>query len=111
MDRHPEYKFYIRHIDEKNKWIYIDDKDMSGWGESVFDWSDDERDNGPVEFILRIRDANRWIVDKVGDGQYRFRQDDLSMVFQWDDLFGFVVSVEDWSRVDEVIVFLNQYMM
>ena len=110
MERHPEYKYYIQHIDEKNRWIYIFDKDKSGWGEKVFDWSDEEESNGPIEFILRIKDANGWHVEEVGDGQFRFKEDNLGMVFQWDDLFGFVVIVEDLSRVDEVMEFMKNYM-
>ena len=110
MDRHPEYKYYIRHIDKKNRWIYIDDKDKSGWGDRLFDWSDYEGYSGPVEFILRIKEANQWFVDKAGDVQYRFEQDNIGMVFQWDDLFGFVVIVRNRNRVDEVIEFLNRYM-
>ena len=109
MKRHPEYKYIIDRISEKDSWIFIRDKDQSGWGDSIFDAWDDSMDAGPVELLLRIKDRNHWDVEKVGMQQYRFRQDEIGMVFQWDDLFGLVIIIEDWDRLDEEESFLSDY--
>ncbi len=109
MKRHPEYKYRIDRLSEKDSWIFISDKDHSGWEDCVFDtWSRD-RDAGPLELILRIKERNHWDAENVGMQQYCFRQDEIGMVFQWDDLFGFVVIIEDWNRLDEAVHFLNGY--
>ena len=109
MDRHSEYKYSIAKLYEKYGWIFIDDMD-SGWKFSLFDWSDDDQYNGPVEFVLRIKDSTNWDIEKINALQYRFKQDPLKLIFQMDDLLGFVVIVPDWGRVDEVVAFLNSYM-
>ena len=42
MKRHPEYKYRIDRLSEKDSWIFISDKDHSGWEDCVFDtWSRD----------------------------------------------------------------------
>lgn len=109
MNRHPEYKYHIERIREKDSWIFISDKEDSGWGRRVLDAWDDEKDDGPTEFILRIKEDNNWNVEKMGEMRYRFKQDDFEMIFQWDDLFGFVVSVEDESKLNATVQFIKQY--
>ena len=111
MDRHPEYKYVLEQIDEKDSWIFIGDKDQSGWGKIVYDMWDSDKDSGPVEFLLRIKERNNWDIEKVGDLQYRFKQDKIGLTFQWDDLFGFVVAIGDWNRRDEAVRFLNDYFV
>lgn len=110
MKRHPEYKYCINYINKEDFWIFISDKGESGWGENVFDPWSDEIDDGPIEFIERIKERNQWDIEKVGRLQYRFIQDTIGMVFQWDDLFGLVVVVEDRDRLGEVLQFLGEYM-
>ena len=109
MSRHSEYKYKLDHISEQDSWIIIGDKEQSGWGNLVYDIWDDDTDAGPVEFILRIKDRTQWDIEKVGDLQYRFKQDDIGLIFQWDDLFGFVVVIDNWNRVDEAVRFLSDY--
>lgn len=36
---------------------------------------------------------NQWDIEKVGRLQYRFIQDTIGMVFQWDDLFGLELQI------------------
>ena len=109
MERHPEYKYYIERISENDSWLFIGDRNHSGWGTKVFDAWDEDKDTGPIEYILRIKEQNQWDIEKVKDLQYRFEQDELGTIFQWDDLFGFVAVIKDWDRLNEVLDFLSVY--
>ena len=110
MDRHPEYKYYIEDISEENSWLYIGDKEQSGWGRHVYDTWSELKDDGPIELLLRIKEQNQWELEEVDWLQYRFKQDDIGMIFQWDDLFGLVVIIDNWNKIEEAIVFLKKYM-
>ena len=99
--RHPEYRYECGKSRKTGGeyWTDIVDKDNSGWGESVFDMWDDSNEDGPVEFIQRIKEENGWTVIDLGMGRYSFAEDKSKMVFQWDDLFGFVIVVDSEKKL------------
>ena len=111
MKRYLEYQYKIGKVNKEALWIYIEDANNSGWGEEIFEFFSDAKDAGPVEFLLRIKDYNNWNIEKVGNLQYRFIEDSLNLIFQWDDLFGFIIQFEDWKQVDNVIRFLEDYLV
>ena len=61
-------------------------------------WEDD----GPAELMLRIKEANGWTIVDKGMGRFSFSEDPQNLIFQWDDLFGFVIIVDDVSKVEYV---------
>ena len=107
MNRHPEYKYKVKRTN--GLWIYLEDADNSGWGREVFDWTSDKTDNGPVELMLRIKDKTGWHLVDLGDNQYKFSEDRLEIIFQWDDLFGFVIVISDTTKQKPVIDFLEEF--
>ena len=111
MTRFPQFKYTIGHIQNDENWIFIKDPNDSGWEKNLFDsWADDEEKYcGPVEFILRIKDKNNWTIKKVGLLQYSFEEDPLQMVFQMDDLMGFVI-IAHKENLEKTISFLGEYM-
>lgn len=102
MTRHPEYKYQVGKSFENKRWIHIEDLENSGWGKEVLDCWSDIKDDGPMEFILRVKDKYNWTVIEVGELQYSFIEDKLNLIFQWDDLFGFVIVVDDIDKVEAV---------
>lgn len=110
MERHPEYKYCINRISERDSWVFISDKDESGWGRHIYDPWSEENNDGPCEFMDRIKERNHWDIVKVGRLEYRFKQDTIGMIIQWDDLFGLVVTLDDREKLDEAVQFLNEYM-
>jgi len=109
MERHPEYKYKIGRLAPKESWIYIEDMNDSGWGKEIFDFWSDEKDDGPVEFLLRIKEENNWNIKKVEPFGYQFIEDELEMEFLWDDLFGFTIQIKDWYMLGKVLDFLKLY--
>lgn len=110
MERHPEYKYKIGRLEPKASWICIEDMNASGWGKEIFDTWSDERDNGSVEFLLRIKEENNWSIKNVEPFKYQFIEDELEMVFQWDDLFGFTIQIKEWNMLGRVLDFLKSYV-
>ena len=107
MDRYPEYRYTCGEIKETEGeiWIYIHDKDDSGWEKLLFDfWEDD----GPVELMLRIKESNNWTVVDMGMGRFTFEEDKQKLIFQWDDLFGLAVVVDDIEKVEYVRAFIEK---
>lgn len=107
MNRHPEYKYRVGQINTEEHWINIEDKDDSGWGKLARDPWEDDNERGALEFILRVKDKTGWDIEKVGDWQYRFKQDELGIIYQWDDLFGFVILYKDASVLNKTLEFIE----
>lgn len=105
VERHSEFKYKIGNIDSENGWIYIKDVNDQSWENLLFTYNDGV---GPSEFLWRINDKKGWKIVQDGFG-YRFVCDKLEMVFWWDDLFGFTVSVKKWRRHKKVIKFLKDF--
>lgn len=106
--RHPEFQYSIADTN-KGTWIYIEDPCDTGWGKDVFDWTSDDSDTGPIELLLRIKDRTHWNLEEIGDRQYRFKEDSLGLIFQWDDLFGFVVIIQNNEHYQSAVSFLEKY--
>ncbi|MGN0655426.1 MAG: hypothetical protein ACI4KR_01400 [Ruminiclostridium sp.] len=109
MKRHPEYEYEIGKKDPESSWIYIKDKNESGWEKLLFDYSQEDNFAGQVEFLLHIKEKYNWNIEEAEPFGYQFVEDNLKMVFHWDDLFGFTVSVEDWQKSDKVLNFLREF--
>ncbi len=111
MTRFPRFKYIIGHVQNEEGWIFIKDPNDSDWEKSLFDsWADDdEKYIGPVELLLRIKEKNNWTIKKGGLLQYSFEEDPLQMVFQMDDLFGFVI-IAHKENLEKTISFLEEYM-
>lgn len=103
MQRHPEYRYNLNPNFFKSNLIRIEDPDHNNWGEAVMDTWDEENYKGPVELLLRIREKKNWTIKEVGIGQYSFEEDKLNLIFQWDDLFGFVIVVNDPVTKEEAV--------
>lgn len=109
MDRHPEYRYSIGHINAEEYWIYIEDKDGSGWGKLARDpWEDDNK-SGALEFIIRVKDKTGWDIEEVSEWQYRFKQDKLEIIYQWDDLFGFVILYKNQATLNKTLEFIESF--
>ena len=107
MNRHPEYRYTIGNTE--NLWIYVEDMGDSGWGSDVFDWSSENSNTGPLELLLRIRDKTGWTIEEVGPTQYKFMEDSLGLIYQWDDLFGFVIIAQSLNHLYPAKRFLGDY--
>lgn len=105
MQRYPQYKYVIEKIDETSHWIYISDCE-SGWKEAIrfreFD--------GPIELLKRIQEDNSWHIISDED-KVVFAEDPLHLYFEWDDLFGFTIGLDNWSNINQAISFLSKYMV
>ena len=111
MTRFPQFKYVIGRIQSDKNQIFIQDQNDSGWEKNLFDsWADGEnRFIGPVEFLLRIKEKTGWAIKKAGFLQYAFEEDPLQLIFQMDDLFGFVI-VTNKENLENAISFLQQYI-
>ena len=94
-----EYHYKITYINEEERWIYIA--------------SDDEMDmEEPDAFVYLVKKIQKDLdgdIKEVGIMQYQIGQDLLSLVHQWDDLFGTVVIYPNGISKDRVIEFLEKY--
>lgn len=111
MIRHPEYKYCIKHIEATSSEIllYISDNG-SGWKKDLFDWTSDEQFDGPDELLKRIQDNEKWTIKSVGILQYGFEEDFNNLVFQTDDLLGFVIIINDTDKYDKAMKFIKKYI-
>jgi hypothetical protein len=75
----------------------------------LFDCTSDEQFEGPIEFLKRIRDQEKWTINSLGQLRYSFEEDKNNIIFQFDDLFGFVLQVNKEKFNDEVLNFINKY--
>lgn len=105
MPRHPEYRFCIGEESEKDNWLVLRDLFDTGWEEDLYSWGYE----GPLEFTLRIKEKTGWTITKLEHGQYRFAEDPLQLVYWWDDLFGFTITIPDWDKLPEAKAFLKEY--
>lgn len=112
MNRHAEFEYRIERItDELSEiWIFISDNG-SGWYEDIFDWTCDEQFNGPIELLKRIQESENWNINNVGELQYSFEEDCNHLKFQMDDLFGFVIVLEDANKYEDSMIFLKKYIL
>ncbi len=74
--------------------------------EDLFSWGEE----GPVEFLTRIKEHTGWTIKHLKYGQYTFNEDPLGLVFWWDDLFGFTITVPDWDRLQDALDFLKPFL-
>lgn len=111
MERHSEFEYCIKNIkdDSSEIWIYISDNG-SGWEEDIFDWTSDGQYNGPIELLKRIQEKENWTIKNVGELQYAFEEDCNHLIFQMDDLFGFVIVLEDVKKYDSAVNFIKKYI-
>ena len=112
MDRHSEYEYCIKMTSAISSaiWIIISDNG-SGWENEMFDWTSDEQYNCPVELLKRIQEKENWTIKKVGDLQYAFEEDSNHLIFQIDDLFGFVIVLEDIKNYYNALIFIKKYTL
>jgi len=109
--RHPEYEYRIGHVTRDTQaWIFILDN-KSGWSAELSDWTSDEQFSGPMEFLKRIHDREHWNFVEHGVLQYCFIEDPYHVIFQMDDLYGFVAIVNDNLLYKGAIEFLQKYMI
>lgn len=111
MKRHTEFQYCIGRIEKSSSiWIFIEDN-KSGWNKEVFDWTSDEQYAGPIELLKRIQEREHWTIKRVGELQYGFDEDPYNIVYQMDDLFGFVAIINDVKQYDKVLAFIKKYVL
>ena len=109
--RHCEFKFGVKRIveDTSEICVYISDKD-SGWEDDLFDWTSEDQYVGPIELIKRIQEGQNWTIENVGELQYSFVEDENHIIFQMDDLFGFVVLIKNKDQLNSAMKLLHRYI-
>ncbi|HPX33074.1 MAG TPA: hypothetical protein PLT36_06180 [Erysipelotrichaceae bacterium] len=109
--RNLEFKYCIGTTSDEGDLVRISIKDVneSGWERNLFDCTSDEQFEGPIEFLKRIRDQEKWTINSLGQLRYSFEEDKNNIIFQFDDLFGFVLQVNKEKFNDEVLNFINKY--
>lgn len=112
MRRHSEFKYYIKNVKEDSSevWIYISDNG-SGWEEDIYDWTCDKQYDGPIELLKRIQEQENWTIKNVGELQYGFEEDPNNLIYQMDELFGFVIVIRDVKKYDYVMSFIQKYVL
>ena len=58
-----------------------------------------------------IQEQERWTIKNMGELQYCFEEDFYQIVFQMDDLYGFVMVVDKEKKYDEVLDFIKKYTL
>ncbi len=111
MERNPNYKYCIGRFLEKEDevWIFIKDFNNSGWERELNDWTSDEQYAGPIEFLKRIQEKENWSLQKAGELRYAFKEDENKIIFQFDDLFGFVL-IADKNNFGSALKFIKKHI-
>ena len=95
------YTYRITGVSENDKWIYIKCNEE----DSMFE-------NEPfVELVKQI--TQKWNngewqgnISSVGEMRYQINNDPISLVYQWDDLFGIVFDYQNNSNLSDVKPFI-----
>lgn len=89
-----KHTYEIIKVNEKDKWIFIETEDF------------DEPD-AFVALVKNIAEACGGTIKEVGTIQYKIVGDKFDLIYQWDDLFGFVVIYKD--NVHDVMCHLQNF--
>ena len=83
------YTYKITDISETDKWIYISCNEEDSVYES-------EPFVEVVKLIAKKWNDNEWQghISSVGEMRYKVKNDPINLVYQWDDLFGIVLSTK-----------------
>jgi len=92
-----EYHYKITRISEEEQWIFISSDDK---------WDREEPDSF-ICLLQRIKQAMNSEIIALGDTRYKFTNDSLNLIFQWDSLFG--ITVEYRNKV-KTIQFLSDFL-
>ena len=95
-----DYKYGLRSINEKDRWIYVScDDDMVA--------------EEPDAFFYLVNTIQKDVggdVVSVGWYQYKISGDKLELVYQWDGVFGITIFYPPDVTKEQVVAFLSKYM-
>ena len=97
------YSYKITSINEKERWIYIEDENP----DEEIEWLMEP--DGFINLVNKITNNDKSKIVEVGNIQYRITTDTLDLIYQWDDLFGIVVIYGEKENKDEVVGYLKKY--
>ena len=95
-----DYKYELRGINEKDRWIHVTSND---------DFDAEE----PDAFFYLVKSIQKGIggdVVSVGWYQYKISGDKMGLVYQWDGVFGITVIYPPNVTKEQVVDFLSRYM-
>lgn len=96
-----EYIYNILNINEEQRWITLVSNDEF----------DCEEPDSFFHFLQRIRRGVRGTIKELGEMRYQIPEDNLGLVYQWDEVFCISIIYPQTVSKEIVIDFLEKYFV